>query len=143
MQFSIQFATPADDAAIRQLLRREPMPGRIRVTYQREPEFRLGCEVTGEDCQVLVARRQDSDEIVGVASRSVRRVFVNGREQRVGYLGQLRIDPRFRGRWLVSRAPLSPDSSNFRILPAQRRGRRVPSWHAMRRSDPDRRKSSI
>ena len=38
-----------------------------------------------------------------MATRSVRRVFVNGREQRLGYLGQLRIDPRFRGRWLVSR----------------------------------------
>jgi hypothetical protein len=103
MQLAIQLATPADDEAIRQLLRREPMPGRIRVTYRREPEFRLGCEVTGDDCQVLVARRQDNGEVVGVASRSVRRVFVNGREQRLGYLGQLRIDPRFRGRWLVSR----------------------------------------
>jgi len=79
------------------------MPGRIRVTYQREPEFRLGCEVMGDDCRVLVARREDSGEIVGLASRSVRRVFVNGREQRLGYLGQLRIDPRYRGRWLVSR----------------------------------------
>ena len=103
MELAIQFATPADDAAIRALLRREPMPGRVRVTYQREPEFRLGCEVTGEDCQVLVARHQDSGEIVGVASRSMRLVFINGREQRLGYLGQLRIDPRFRGRWLVSR----------------------------------------
>jgi hypothetical protein len=103
MQLAIHLATPADDAAIRQLLRREPMPGRIRVTYQREPEFRLGCQVAGEDCQVLVARRQDNGEIVGLASRSVRRVFVNGCEERLGYLGQLRIDPRFRGRWLVSR----------------------------------------
>jgi hypothetical protein len=103
MQLAIHFATPADDAAIRQLLRREPLPGRIRVTYQREPEFRLGCEVAGENCQVLVARLEDSGEIVGLASRSIRRVLVNGREQRLGYLGQLRIDPRFRGRWLVSR----------------------------------------
>ncbi len=103
VDFAIDFANPGDDAAIRQLLRREPMPGRIRVTYEREPEFRLGCEVGGEDCQVLVARRRDSGEIVGLASRSVRRVFVNGREQRLGYLGQLRIDARFRGRWLVSR----------------------------------------
>jgi hypothetical protein len=103
MQLAVSLATPADDAAIRALLRREPMPGRIRITYQREPEFRLGCEVTGEDCQTLVARREDTAEVVGLASRSVRRVFINGREQRLGYLGQLRVDPRFRGRWLVSR----------------------------------------
>jgi hypothetical protein len=28
---------------------------------------------------------------------------VNGREQRLGYLGQLRVDQEFRGRWIVSR----------------------------------------
>lgn len=103
MQLAVNLATPADDAAIRQLLRCEPMPGRIRVTYEREPEFRLGCEVAGEDCQVLVARPTGSVEVVGLACRSVRRVFINGREQRLGYLGNLRVDPRFRGRWLVSR----------------------------------------
>jgi hypothetical protein len=103
MQLSVNLATPADDAAIRELLRRGPMPGRIRLTYQREPEFRLGCEVTGEDCQSIVVRHGDSGEIVGLACRSVRRVFVNGQEQRLGYLGQLRVDPRFRGRGLLSR----------------------------------------
>jgi hypothetical protein len=103
MQLDVTLATPADDEAIRALLRREPMPGRIRLTYEREPEFRLGCEVTGEDCQVLVARPENRTEIVGLACRSVRRVFINGKEQRIGYLGQLRVDSRFRGRWLVSR----------------------------------------
>jgi hypothetical protein len=103
MQLEVNLATPLDDAAIRELLRREPMPGRIRLTYEREPEFRLGCELMGEDYRVLVARHEDSGEIVGLVCRSVRRVFVNGREQRLGYLGQLRVDPRFRGRWLVSR----------------------------------------
>src|SRR5262249_30090395 len=38
-----------------------------------------------------------------VACSSHRDVFVNGTEQRLGYLGQLRIDERFRGRWLISR----------------------------------------
>ena len=103
MHLDVTLATPADDEAIRALLRRELMPGRIRLTYEREPEFRLGCEVTGENCQVLVARPENRAEIVGLACRSVRRVFINGKEQRVGYLGQLRVDSRFRGRWLVSR----------------------------------------
>lgn len=103
MQLAVNLATPADDAAIRALLRQQPMPGRIRIAYQREPEFRLGCEVTGEDFQVLVARRENSTEVAGMACRSVRRVFINGGEQRLGYLGQLRIDPNCRGRWLVAR----------------------------------------
>ncbi len=99
----IDFATPADDAAIRSLLRRESMPGRIRVTFEREPNFWQGCHVTGEDCRVPVAREPGSSEIVGLACRSTRKVFVNGKAQRLGYLGQLRVDSRFRGQWLVSR----------------------------------------
>lgn len=103
MRIEVTLATPADDAAIRGLLRREVMPGRIQIAYEREPEFWPGCRVTGDDCHVLVARAGQDREVVGVACRSSRQVFVNGRQQRLGYLGQLRIDSRFRGRWLVSR----------------------------------------
>lgn len=102
MPVSIDFASTDDDAAIRHLMRREPMPGRVAVTFEREPNFFRGCAVTGEDSRVLVAR-SEAGEVVAVACRSQRNVFVNGCEQRLGYLGQLRIDRRFRGRWLVSR----------------------------------------
>jgi hypothetical protein len=102
MRVSVNLAGPADDAAIRLLMRRQPVPGRVTLTFEREPDFSLGCAVTGDDCRILVARSEDH-EIVGVACASVRNVFVNGREQRLGYLGQLRVDERFRGRWLVSR----------------------------------------
>src|SRR5881628_4077980 len=101
MELTVEFAAPSDDAAIRALLRRQPMPGRIQIAFHREPDFSLGCAVTGDDYRIVVARAPE--EIVGVACRSARRVFINGREQRIGYLGQLRIDERFRGRWLVSR----------------------------------------
>jgi hypothetical protein len=100
---AIDLATVDDDKAIRSLLRREPMPGRIQVTFEREPDFWLGCNITDEDCQALVARDAESEQVVGLACRSSRRVFVNGIVKRVGYLGQLRIDSRFRGQWLVSR----------------------------------------
>jgi hypothetical protein len=102
MRVDIDLAGPADDAAIRLLMRRQSMPGRVTVTFEREPDFFLGCAVTGEDPRVLVAR-SERGEVVGVACRSWRNVFLNGREHRLGYLGQLRIDERFRGRWLVSR----------------------------------------
>jgi hypothetical protein len=103
MQFRVDLATAGDDAAIRGLYRSQPMPGRISVAFEREPDFSLGCAVTGEDCQIVVARTALDGEVAGVACRSSRRVYLNGREQRIGYLGQLRIDERFRGRWLVSR----------------------------------------
>jgi len=103
MRLVIRLMTPADDPAIRDLLRREPMPGRIRLTYQREPDFGLGCEISGDDCRGLVAVDEDSGAIAGVACRWTRNVYINGQERRIGYLGQLRVDSRFRGRWLISR----------------------------------------
>ncbi|MGH9204050.1 MAG: hypothetical protein ACRD2A_22720, partial [Vicinamibacterales bacterium] len=71
--------------------------------FPREPDFSIGCAITGDEHRVVVARSAEDGEIVGVACRSVRHVFLNGRDERVGYLGQLRVDERFRGRWLVSR----------------------------------------
>jgi hypothetical protein len=103
MSFAIHLATPSDDAPIRALLRREAMPGPIRLSYEREPGFGLGCGAAAEDCQTLVARDEQNGEIAGLACRSTRRVYLNGSEQRIGYLGQLRIDSRYRGRWLLSR----------------------------------------
>jgi hypothetical protein len=103
MRLVVRPAISADDPAIRDLLRREPMPGRIRLTYQREPDFGLGCEMAGDDCRVLVAVDEESGALAGVACRWTRNVYINGHEQRIGYLGQLRIDSRFQGRWLVSR----------------------------------------
>jgi hypothetical protein len=75
----------------------------VSLTYEREPDFSLGCSVTGDDFQVVVARNSSDNEIIGVACRSTRQLYFNGQEQRLGYLGQLRIDPRFQGRWLLSR----------------------------------------
>jgi hypothetical protein len=102
MTLAIALASPDDDAGVRELLRTQPMPGRVRLAFCREPDFSTGCAVTGEDPRILVARGDDG-QVVGVACRSVRRVFLNGREQRIGYLGQLRVHARHRGRWLVSR----------------------------------------
>ena len=51
MTLRVELSTPADDAAIRGLLRRQPMPGRITIGYEREPDFSLGCSVTGENCR--------------------------------------------------------------------------------------------
>src|SRR5688572_14737561 len=103
MEVVVDLAGPADDVGIRGLVRRQTLPGRISLALPRDPDFTLGCAVTGSEPRIVVARAAADGAIVGVACRSVRDVFVNGRRQRIGYLGQLRIDERFRGRWLVSR----------------------------------------
>jgi len=122
MSVAVSVASAADDAGVRRLLRSQVMPGRVRLSFCREPDFSIGCAVTGDDYRVLVARAQPDDEVVGVACRSVRRVFLNGREQRLGYLGQLRVDDRYRGRWLVSRG--------FAILEQMHRDDPLPAYLA-------------
>jgi hypothetical protein len=102
MEFIFELATPADDLAIRRLLAENPVPGQITVTYEREPDYFWGCNVMGRFCQVLVARHQPSGEVAAVATRSTRPLFVNGQAEEVGYIGQLRVAERFRGRWIVS-----------------------------------------
>ncbi|MFA6954243.1 MAG: hypothetical protein WC538_00050 [Thermoanaerobaculia bacterium] len=85
----LERATPEDDAAVRALLRRTPMEGDIRLTFEREPDAALSATVEGERHHVFVAREADG-AVTGLCSRAVRRVWVNGSLARVGYLGQLR-----------------------------------------------------
>lgn len=99
-EVAFSIATRADDAGIRRLLASNPMPGKIRIRYEREPDYFAGCATMGAT-QVLVARAEE--RVVGVACRAVRPLYVNGEPADVGYLGQLRVDPSFRGRWLVLR----------------------------------------
>jgi len=95
---SFSLATRSDDAGIRRLLATNPMPGRIRVRFEREPSFFDGCSAGTE---VLVAR--DDAQVVGVACRSIRKLYVNGGAEDVGYLGQLRVDRAYRGQLLTAR----------------------------------------
>lgn len=95
---SFALATEADDAGIRRLLATNPMPGRIRVRFEREPSYFAGC-APGTD--VLVAR--DGANVVGLACRSIRKLYVNGVAEDVGYLGQLRVDRAYRGQFLTAR----------------------------------------
>ena len=97
----VSLATRDDDAGIRALLAESAMPGRIRIRLEREPDYFAGCATMGRFTQVLVAR--DREAIVGVACRAVRTMFVNGAREEIGYLSQLRVHPRYRGRALVRR----------------------------------------
>ncbi|MDE0654314.1 MAG: hypothetical protein OXI26_11760 [bacterium] len=98
--FSFGLATKDDDAAIRHLLSENPVPGRITVTYEREPDYFMGCGTMGRFWQVGVARHLPTGRLAGVGCRATRPMFINGTIEEVGYLGQLRVDSRFRGRWL-------------------------------------------
>ena len=94
-------AAREDDAEIRRLLRANPMPGRVWLSFEREPDYFADASQGGETKQTIVAR--DSKGLACVGSCTLRRRFVNGVPCRVGYLGGLRLDSGHAGRFNILR----------------------------------------
>ena len=73
------------------------MPGAISVAFHREPSFFRAVGIEGDSQQVIVGRDgTDTTRIRGVATRSIRTMWLNGEPQRIGYLSGLRVDPTVR-----------------------------------------------
>ncbi len=89
---SVRFAlaTTADDSDIRRLLREHSMPGDIQLTLEREPNSAFANEIAGDIHHTILARDASSDDLLGMGSVSIRDAYINGRIERLGYLGQLR-----------------------------------------------------
>ena len=90
-RFVFALSTRQDDPDIRRLLRENALPGAISLSFEREPDAAVAASIEGDLHQTLVARDRGTGRIAGLAARSVRTLFVNGRATRVGYLGQLRV----------------------------------------------------
>lgn len=99
----VQFAeaTPADDSAIRRLLRETAMRGGISLSLEREPNYFVDANVPRELKQTIIARERE--KIVCVGSCVTRYLFVNGKPHRVGYLGGLRLAAAHAGRFDIVR----------------------------------------
>jgi hypothetical protein len=96
---AFELATLADDAEIRRLLRENPMPAEVSISLEREPHASIAAAVEGDVHHTIVARDPaDPSRLVGMGSVSVRERFFNDRPERIGYLGQLRLDQRYRAR---------------------------------------------
>lgn len=102
--YSFQLATEKDDVALREIIRSQPMEGSIRIMFQKEPNFFAAERVGALDLQVLACREKETNRLVGLGSRSVRRVFINGKPEHIGYLSSLRAIPEVRGGTLLPRA---------------------------------------
>jgi len=93
---TFQLANQADDDAIRQLLRENPMGGDIALSLEREPSYFDFSGVEGPFHQAIIAREHGTNKLAGFGSRTIRPYFINGSPQQVGYLGQLRFTPPHR-----------------------------------------------
>jgi hypothetical protein len=94
-------AGKADESEIRRLLHENPMRGRISLSLEREPDYFSDAQVPGEAKQTILAHENGCLACMGTCT--VRERFVNGRPMRVGYLGGLRLDSAFQGRFDIVR----------------------------------------
>jgi len=100
----IEPARLEDDAALRRILRLSPLPGWVSMSHECEPSLHDALRASGADVEIIVARREADGRVLGFFSRQSRCIFFNGRERRLGYMGQLRFDPSVRARLAILRA---------------------------------------
>ena len=88
-----ELATQADDPDLRRLLRENPIPGSISLSFERAPCYFDASVVEGAFHQTIVARESDSDNVIAFGNRSIRPLYVNGEIQDIGYISQLAREP--------------------------------------------------
>jgi hypothetical protein len=109
---TFNLATPGDDPELRRLLRENPFPGKISVSFEREPNYFIGANLGNSIHQTVIARDGSSGEAIAMGGRSIRDVYINGIVKRVGYLSDLRISKGYR----VMRRELSRALTYFHNL---------------------------
>jgi hypothetical protein len=90
-----------DDADLRRLLRDNATEGWIRLALAREPDAFAAAAAMGQHQGYIIARHRETREPVGMCEWSARESFVDGNTCLLGYLGSLRIAPRYRHRLRV------------------------------------------
>ena len=92
--FSIRDARYSDNESLIALAAACPMVGDISLRIDRGPSFFALNRLEGERWRVGVAERDGA--VVGCVATSERRSYVNGRDSRTGYAGDLKVHPAHR-----------------------------------------------
>ena len=112
--FVIRDAQISDNESLIALAAACPMVGDISLRVDRGPSFFALNRLEGERWKVGVAERDGA--VVGCVAVSERRSFVNGRETRTGYAGDLKVHPAHRDTKIADELSLYSERS-FTALP--------------------------
>jgi hypothetical protein len=102
MPSNLRLATSADDASLRNLLRENALPGSISLSYEREPDYFKAAGVDGTLSQTIINIDDETGECLGMGTRIIRPMYLNGEVQDVGYMSHLRVN--LRRQWGLSLA---------------------------------------
>ena len=81
-----------DDPVLRRLLRENPIPGAISLSYEREPDYFRAAAAEGTFSQTILGIDNESGECLGMGTRLIQQLYVNGTVRPVGYMSHLRMD---------------------------------------------------
>ena len=144
----LRHAAMADDAALQQILRDNPMQGWVTLSLERSPSYFAGEDLLGKSRALIGQDLAQGGEVIGMYHTAFLPLFVNGAMVQAAYLGELRVNPAYRNRLRIlkhgfaSIRPLNqPQSDNTAIwftsiasdnLPARRlleaRHRQLPRY---------------
>lgn len=122
-RYQFQLAEPADDFELRQRMAEDWMPGNITVSFRRDPNYFIGGRVQGDQVEVIKCTDILQNRIIGLGSRAMRDVWLNGRCQRGAYLSDLRAHPDYRNGTLLGRG--------YRYLKSLHEANPVPLYYTM------------
>lgn len=94
MRSDLQFvlAGPDNEPELRKLLRDNPVSGSIRVALEREPNAFHAAAVSGDHYDLILGYGDSGRTFLGAGARFELDTYINGEVQRIGYLGEFRID---------------------------------------------------
>jgi len=76
----------------------------ICLSLEREPSFFIAANVEGSFQQTIIVKEKKFDKICALGNRSIRKVFLNGEVQPLGYLSTLRLNEKYRGRFVLQKS---------------------------------------
>ena len=81
--------TEADNAEVLDLINSTSVKGDIEVSFTKEPDYLKAMKVCADDVQAVIGKVNGKVEILG--TRSLKKVYINGNEETLGYLSDLKI----------------------------------------------------
>lgn len=148
--YRFALAEPADNDDLLRFGRNAEMPGAMRIHLDRAPDYFAALRAEGQRTDVLTCRDAANGTLLAIGHRSLKRCYVDGIVEPVGYLGGLRVAAPSRSarllaegyaqlRTLHERHParihlttvLEDNTSALRVLRSGRLG--LPSYHDLGR----------
>jgi len=90
-RFIFEVATPEDNKELLEILEDAAFQGNISLLYTRRPDPYSSLQKEGERVDIVICRDIEYGKIVGFGACALRKLFINGKAENVGYLFGLRI----------------------------------------------------